>query len=253
MSNKTKIEWTEETWNPVSGCSKISPGCDNCYAAVMAKRLQGSALKGVDNGYINGFAPTLHPKHLMDPLTRKRATKFFVVSMGDLFHQGFSDAEIDEVFDVISKAKRHVFQVLTKRADRMATYFATRKVPANAWLGVTVENQSHGIPRIAHLRKISANVRFVSIEPLLEDLGNIDLVGINWVVVGGESGPKGRPMREAWVVSIKDKCEALQIPFFFKQWGTWGADGIKRKKKENGRLLMGQTWNGMPEINGIEN
>ncbi|ADU63786.1 MULTISPECIES: phage Gp37/Gp68 family protein [Pseudodesulfovibrio] len=239
----SKIEWTEETWNPSVGCTKISPGCINCYAEVMAKRLQ--SMKMVD--YAKGFKFTILPHRLSQPVLIKRPTIFFVNSMSDLFHEEMPGSFIDEVLNTICKTPQHRYQILTKRSDRMLNYFASRVIPENVMLGVTVENVDHGIPRIDDLRQLSAaKVRFLSIEPLLEDLGFINLEGINWVIVGGESGPRARQMESRWVVNIRNQCVAQNIPFYFKQWGTWGADSVKRSKKKNGRLLEGKEWIEMP-------
>jgi protein gp37 len=243
MSTKTKIEWTEQTWNPAVGCTKVSPGCAHCYAEVMARRLQAMGVKG----YENGFELTLLPGRLEEPLRRKRPTVYFVNSMSDLFHGSIPDAYIRKVFRVIEKAPHHTFQILTKRAERMADFMRGRRAPQNAWLGVTVENRAHGLPRIDLLRSVDARIRFLSMEPLLEDVGKIDLTGVHWVIVGGESGLKARPMKPEWVSSIQRQCAAQRTAFFFKQWGGWGPDGRKRGKKHNGRLLEGRTWDGVPE------
>jgi protein gp37 len=242
MTTGTKIEWTEMTWNPTVGCTKISPGCKNCYAEKMAERLRAMRAPG----YENGFELTLLPKRLDDPLGRKKPTVYFVNSMSDLFHEGVPFDYIDSVFEVIAKAHWHTFQILTKRADRMAEYFRSRAVPTNAWLGVSVEDRKYGLPRIDHLRTVNATVRFLSVEPLLEDLGEINLRNIHWVIVGGESGPKARPMRQEWVELIQEQCEEQHAAFFFKQWGGWGADGKRRAKKSNGRLINGRTYDEMP-------
>ena len=239
MSTKSKIEWTEQTWNPIVGCSKVSAGCKHCYAETMAKRLQ--AMK--TPGYENGFKLNLVPERLGQPLKRKKPTKYFVNSMSDLFHEDVPFSYIDQIFDVIEKTPQHIYQILTKRADRMSSYFNKNKVPQNAWIGVTVENKEHGLNRIDHLRKIDAYIRFLSVEPLLEDLGNVDFSDIHWVIVGGESGPKAREMKPEWAENIQRQCEEQDIAFFFKQWGGWGADGKKRSKKANGRLLKGKIWN----------
>lgn len=245
MSNKSKIEWTEQTWNPTVGCTKVSPGCNNCYAAVMARRLQAMGVKG----YENGFNLTLLPKRIDEPLRRKRPTVFFVNSMSDLFHEEVPDFYINQVFEIIRDSPQHTFQILTKRAERMLAFFQSYgEAPPNAWLGVTVENRSHGLPRIDLLRRVKARIRFLSMEPLLEDLGEIDLRDIHWVIVGGESGPKARPMQPEWPSSIKGQCVMQNVAFFFKQWGGWGQDGKKRAKKQNGRLLEGRTWDGAPEM-----
>ena len=242
MSTKTSIEWTERTWNPTVGCSKISSGCAHCYAEVMAKRLQAMGVKG----YENGFSLTLLPDRLKEPTKRKQPTVYFVNSMSDLFHEDIPDSYLLQVLTVMRLASHHTFQVLTKRAERMAEFFNKYQVPNNVWLGVTVEDRVYGLPRLHALRRISAAVRFVSIEPLLEDLGEIDLTGIHWVIVGGESGPKARPMRSEWVLNIQRQCDEHGIAFFFKQWGGWSADGEKRGKKLNGRLLNGRTWDAVP-------
>ncbi|ADH87262.1 phage Gp37/Gp68 family protein [Desulfurivibrio alkaliphilus] len=239
-----RIEWTERTWNPTIGCSQISPGCNNCYAEAMAKRLKGMGTKG----YENGFRLTLLPDRLNEPLSRKKPTLYFVNSMSDLFHGKVPFSYIDQVINVIERSPQHTFQILTKRAKRMANYFSGKHVPENTWLGVTVENKSHGLPRLDELRKISASIRFLSIEPLLEDLGTVNLDGIDWVIVGGESGPKARLMQKEWVCNIREQCQLQSVAFFFKQWGGWGADGVRRNKKKNGRELDGQVWNQTPKI-----
>lgn len=247
MSQTSKIEWTEATWNPTVGCTKISQGCKHCYAESMAKRLQAMGTPG----YENGFKLTVLRNRLEEPLRRKKPTVYFVNSMSDLFHKQIPDTYIEEVFDVISRCPQHTFQVLTKRADRLAAFFKHRTPPKNSWIGVSVEDRRHGVPRIDALRQVDASVRFLSVEPLLQDLGEIDLTGIHWVIVGGESGPKARPMKLEWVADIKRQCEEAGVEFFFKQWGGWGADGKRRSKKANGRLLEGRTWDGMPELSAM--
>jgi protein gp37 len=242
MATVTTIEWTEETWNPVTGCSKVSAGCTNCYAEKMAHRLQAMGAAGYDNG----FELTLLPERLQQPFRKKKPTRFFVNSMSDLFHEDVPDAFIDDVFAVMRQTPQHTYQILTKRAYRLPQYFGSQKLPSNIWLGVTVEDRQSGIPRIDHLRNVDAAIRFLSVEPLLEDLGKFDLTDIHWVVVGGESGPQARPMNQDWVLSIKEQCEESGSAFFFKQWGTWGIDRVKRNKKANGRLLLGQTWSAYP-------
>ena len=244
MASKHKIEWTERTWNPTAGCSKISAGCKNCYAEVMAKRLQAIGVKG----YENGFEFSLVPDRLNEPLKRKKATVYFVNSMSDLFHHKMPENYLNKIFDVITKTPQHTYQILTKRADRMYKYFYNKAIPENVWLGVTVENKEEGLPRIDYLRKLKASVLFLSVEPLLEDLGEINLTNINWVIVGGESGPKARPMEKEWVINIKNQCKNNHVAFFFKQWGTWGADKIKRNKKQNGKILEGKIWHEYPNI-----
>jgi len=242
MSTKTSIEWTEHTWNPAVGCTKISAGCAHCYAEAMARRLKAMGAKG----YTNGFELTLLPERLDEPLKRKQPTTYFVNSMSDLFHERIPDSYLEKIFTVIRLAPHHKFQILTKRSERMADYFKDKTPPTNAWLGVTAENRISGLPRLDDLRTIRATVRFISIEPLLEDLGDMDFSGIHWVIVGGESGPKARPMKRDWVINIKNQCDEQDVAFFFKQWGGWGADGKKRAKKLNGRLLDGRTWDAVP-------
>lgn len=244
MSTQSRIEWTELTWNPTVGCTKVSPGCKNCYAETMARRLQAMGV----NGYENGFQLTLMPERLAEPLERRKPTVYFVNSMSDLFHEKVPFEYIRRVFDVMACAPQHTFQVLTKRADRMAEFCREIEVAPNVWLGVSVENRKHGVPRIDVLRKVNAAVRFLSIEPLLQDVGEIDLKGIHWVIVGGESGPKARPMNPQWVDSIKQQCDKAGVAFFFKQWGAWGADGHKRSKKANGRKYRGRVWDTMPSL-----
>ena len=242
MTTVSKIEWIERTWNPTVGCTKVSPGCKHCYAEGMASRLQAMRTRG----YENGFQLTLLPDRLEDPLKRKTPTTYFVNSMSDLFHEEVPMEYIARVFEVVEKAHWHTFQILTKRADRMAEFFAGRMAPRNAWLGVSVEDQAYGVPRIDCLRAVDAAIRFLSVEPLLEDVGALNLENIHWVIVGGESGPRARPMKMEWVESIRDQCEVAKVAFFFKQWGGWGADGVKRAKKHNGRELNGRTWDEMP-------
>lgn len=242
MTTASRIEWTEQTWNPAIGCTKISQGCKFCYAETMAKRLKAMHVPG----YENGFALRLLPERLLDPIKRRKPTIYFVNSMSDLFHERIPDSYVDQVFDVIRQTPHHTYQILTKRASRMARYFKTRAVPKNAWLGVSVENKRHGVPRIDHLRKVPALIRFLSVEPLLEDIGKLNLTDIHWVIVGGESGPKARPMKPEWADAIRRQCRRQKVAFFFKQWGGWGADGRRRAKSKNGRLLNGKTWDEMP-------
>lgn len=242
MSGSTRIEWTEQTWNPTTGCTKISPGCKNCYAEVMARRLKAIGAPG----YENGFDLSLMPDRVDQPFSRKKPTVYFVNSMSDLFHADVPSDFIDNVFDTIQRTPWHTYQILTKRADRLVEYFGRKQLPSNVWLGVSVEDKKYGVPRIDELRKVDASIRFLSIEPLLEDLGEIDLSNIHWVIVGGESGPKARPMKEQWVENIRVQCENQNAHFFFKQWGGWGADGKRRSKKVNGRHLNGRTWDAMP-------
>ena len=239
-----KIEWTEQTWNPSAGCTKISSGCKNCYAESMAIRLHAMGTVG----YENGFQFNTVPSRLNEPLKKKKPTIYFVNSMSDLFHENMPVDYLNKIFDVIEKTPQHTYQVLTKRSDRMFKYLNQRKVPKNVWLGVTVENKKEGLPRIDKLRKLEATVLFLSIEPLLEDLGQINLDKIDWVIVGGESGNRARAMEKEWVVNIKKQCEEKDVAFFFKQWGTWGADKVKRNKKLNGKEINGEIWHQYPEI-----
>lgn len=244
MATQSTIEWTEQTWNPTTGCTKISPGCKNCYAEVMARRLQAMGAPG----YENGFTLALHPDRLAQPLQRKKPTVYFVNSMSDLFHEDIPDEFLDQIFSVVRLTPQHTYQILTKRADRLPQYFKDKDCPQNVWLGVSVENRKYGVPRIDHLRGVDAHIRFLSVEPLLEDLGTLDLRGIHWVIVGGESGHKARPMREEWVANVKEQADIAGAAFFFKQWGGWGADGVKRHKKANGRVFRGRTWDAYPEV-----
>lgn len=239
MSLNSHIEWTDATWNPVRGCTKISPGCKHCYAEVFAERFRG--VKG--HPYEQGFDMRLVPEKLTEPLLWRSPKLVFVNSMSDLFHEGVPDEYIDLVCRVMTAAKWHTFQVLTKRSTRLRDLLAGRLRFAgeqqHIWWGVSVEDRNYGLPRIGHLQSTPAVVRFLSIEPLLENLGQFDLSGISWAIVGGESGPGARPMREEWVISIRDMCASARVPFFFKQWG-----GVRKKK--NGRLLRGQTYDEYP-------
>ena len=245
MSQASRIEWTEATWNPTVGCTKISPGCKHCYAESMAKRLKAMGTPG----YENGFKLTILPDRLAEPLARKKPTVYFVNSMSDLFHKSVDDNYIAQVFDVIRQCPQHTFQVLTKRADRMAAFFRTHDVSHQRLDGACpsriATTACHGS---TGLRKVDARIRFLSVEPLLEDVGELDLTDIQWVIVGGESGPKARPMKLEWVENIRQQCEDQGVQFFFKQWGGWGADGKRRSKKANGRLLGGRTWDDMPAL-----
>jgi len=239
-----KIEWTEQTWNPSTGCTKISSGCKNCYAESMAFRLQAMGVEG----YKNGFEFNIVNSRLLDPFKRKKPTVYFVNSMSDIFHHCMPQYFLDKIFKVIEETPQHTYQILTKRADRMFEYLSKREIPSNIWLGVTVENKMEGLPRIDKLRNLNASVLFLSVEPLLEDLGKINLKNIDWVIVGGESGNRARPMDKEWVVNIKRQCECNDIAFFFKQWGTWGSDKVKRNKKLNGKEIDGKIWQQYPEI-----
>ena len=239
----TKIEWTDKTWNPITGCTKISQGCVNCYAETMSRRL-----KAMNQAkYANGFNLTLHENCLQEPLQWKQSHNIFVCSMSDLFHKDVHFEFIDKIVNTIKKTPQHRYQILTKRAERMLEYFQDREIPKNAWLGVTVEAQTSKT-RIDILRTLNAPIRFLSCEPLIEDLGTLNLDKIDWVIVGGESGSCARPMKEEWVLSIKEQTEQQGSAFFFKQWGTWGADGIKRNKHKNGKLINGKIYQEMPFI-----
>jgi len=232
----SKIEWTEMTWNPVTGCNKVSTGCKYCYAEVMAKRLHAMGLEK----YKNGFQLTLHEEELQKPYTWKKPQIVFVNSMSDLFHEKISVEFIQRVFQVMRENPQHVFQVLTKRADVLSYYDSEDWLEwqHNIWMGVSVENQNV-TNRIELLKKTKAQVKFLSCEPLLGPLSDLDLNGIHWVIVGGESGRNARPMKEEWVQGIKEQCLCANVPFFFKQWG-----GINKKK--SGRILEGKTWDSMP-------
>ena len=240
MSDNSKIEWTDATWNPVRGCSKVSPGCANCYAETFAERFRGVS----GHPFEFGFDLRLVPEKLPEPLRWRTPKRIFVNSMSDLFQENVPDDYIKSVIEVMVKANWHTYQVLTKRAERMRELLSSHlkfaaKQP-HIWWGVSVENKRNGFPRIDHLRKTPAIIRFLSIEPLLEHLGPINLKGIGWVIVGGESGPGARPMQQDWVLSIRNQCRENKIPFFFKQWG-----GVR--KHETGRKLAGKTYNEFPK------
>jgi protein gp37 len=236
MALGSGIEWTESTWNPVTGCSKISPGCKNCYAERMAERLQAM---GQPN-YRNGFGLTLQPQMLELPLRWKKPQTIFVNSMSDLFHDKVPLPYVQRVFSTMRQAHWHRFQVLTKRAHRLATLSPQIDWPSNVWMGVSVESANY-LDRIDNLRTTGALVKFLSLEPLLGPLVNLNLVGIDWVIVGGESGPRSRPMDAAWVTDIREQCDRADVAFFFKQWGG-------KNKKRAGRLLDGRTWDEMPAV-----
>lgn len=238
---KSAIEWTESTWNPVTGCTKVSPGCKHCYAERMAKRLQAMG----QPHYTRGFQVVLHEEILKLPLRWKKPQSVFVNSMSDLFHENVPKEFMLHVFDVMRRAHWHNFQVLTKRAERMEKVTRDMDWPLNVWMGVSVEGKKY-LYRLNFLRNTKAKLKFVSFEPLLESLGKLNLTGIDWTIVGGESGPNARPMAKAWVIEIRDQCLATGVPFFFKQWG-----GINKKKA--GRLLEGRTWDQMPEIPSLVN
>jgi len=234
MAQLSSIEWTDSTWNPVTGCTKVSPGCKLCYAERMAKRLQGMG----QPRYRNGFATTLQEDLLEVPLGWAKPRRVFVNSMSDLFHEAVPETFIAQVFSVMERASQHVFQVLTKRADRLASLAPALPWPSNVWMGVSVESADYTW-RIARLRRVPAAVRFLSVEPLLGPIRRLPLQGIDWVIVGGESGPGARPMDLEWARSIRDRCLSAGVPFFFKQWG--GA-----RKKRTGRTLDERTWDEMP-------
>ncbi len=241
MSEHSGIEWTDSTWNPVRGCTKVSPGCKHCYAETFAERWRG--IPG--HPYEHGFDLKVVPEKLEEPLRWARPRRIFVNSMSDLFHEGVPDSYIDRVFQVMELADWHTFQILTKRHDRMTSFARARAAEAgigrHIWLGVSVEDRRHGLPRLESLRAVPAVVRFLSIEPLLEDLGPLDLREIAWVIVGGESGPGARPMSPRWVADIRDQCVESRVPFFFKQWG-----GVR--KGDAGRELDGRTYDGFPRV-----
>ena len=230
------IEWTESTWNPVTGCTKISAGCKHCYAERMAKRLKAM---GQPN-YRNGFKVTCHPDVLETPMKWKKPQVIFVNSMSDLFHKDIPAQFIDEIFYTMNQTPWHTYQVLTKRSGRLATLASRFNWSSNIWMGVTVEDEDN-VKRIDDLRRIPSSVRFLSLEPLLGPLPNLNLEGIDWVIVGGESGPGARPMKKEWAIDIRDQCLKADVPFFFKQWG-----GVQKKKA--GRVLENKTWNDMPAV-----
>lgn len=236
MAARSSIEWTESTWNPMTGCTKVSPGCKHCYAERMALRLQAM---GQPN-YVNGFKLAVHEHMLELPLTWKKPQMIFVNSMSDLFHEEAPLEFVQRVFDTMRRASWHTFQVLTKRSRRLLEMNREIDWPANVWMGVSVENQRYTF-RIEHLRQTDAHVKFLSLEPLLGPLSSLDLRGIDWVIVGGESGPGARPMAEEWVLDVRDQCLAARVPFFFKQWG-----GVRRKRA--GRVLRGRTWDQVPVL-----
>ena len=235
MAHNSKIEWTQSTWNPVTGCTKISLGCRHCYAERMALRLKAMG----QSNYAGGFRLAVHPDVLEKPLGWKKPRTVFVNSMSDLFHKEVPGDFIGKVFDIMCRTEQHRFQILTKRSQRLLRSSYKLPWPANVWMGVTVENADY-VFRIDHLRRTSAAVKFLSLEPLLGPLVDLDLEGIDWVIVGGESGPGARGMRREWVLDIRDQCVAANVPFFFKQWGG-------PNKKRAGRLLENQTWSQMPD------
>jgi protein gp37 len=239
MAEHSSIEWTDATWNPVRGCTKISPGCTHCYAETFAERFRGVP----GHPYEQGFDPRLVPEKVSEPLRWKTPKMIFVNSMSDLFHESVPDEYIVRVAEVMQAANWHVFQVLTKRSERMKDLLNTKlrfiANDAHVWWGVSVENRRHGLPRVEHLRAARAVMKFLSIEPLLEDIGTIDLRDISWVIVGGESGPGARPVAKEWVTSLRDQCSKRRVPFFFKQWG-----GVR--KSRSGRELEGRTHDEFP-------
>ena len=234
MACKSSIEWTEYSWNPITGCTKISPGCKNCYAERMANRLQAIG----QPKYVNGFRLTLHKNELAIPLKWKHPRIIFVNSMSDLLHKDVPDEFILKIFSIMSRTPHHRFQLLTKRSHRLMQISPKLPWHENIWMGVTVENADYTF-RINQLRKTPAKVKFISFEPLLGPVSNLDLRGIDWVIVGGESGPNARLMDAAWVTEIKEQCQNSGVPFFFKQWGG-------KNRKKSGRKLEGRTWDEMP-------
>lgn len=246
MSDRSTIEWTDATWNPVTGCTKVSPGCKNCYAETFAERWRG--IPG--HPYEQGFDLRLWPERVALPLVWKERRMIFVNSMSDLFHKDVPDDFIRRVFKVMVEARQHIFQVLTKRSERMMQWIRTfykDGIPAHIWLGVSIENQDY-VWRVHHLQRSTARIKFLSVEPLLGPVyfSMSDLRGINWVIVGGESGHKARPMNPDWARKIREQCEKHHIAFFFKQWGAFNSEGKRVGKKAAGRLLDGRTWDEMP-------
>lgn len=247
MASTTGIEWTEVTWNPVTGCDRVSPGCNNCYALTLSKRLKAMGSPRYQNDGDPrtsgpGFGVTCHDDLVDLPLRWKKQRLVFVNSMSDLFHPEVPDEFIARVFNTMKAADRHTFQILTKRPQRLAALATSLPWPENVWMGVSVENASYRF-RVDHLRQVPAKVRFLSVEPLIDDVGELNLEGIHWVIVGGESGPRARPIKEEWVTSIRDQCVDAGVAFFFKQWGG-------RTPKAGGRELEGQLWDEMPADEG---
>jgi protein gp37 len=242
MSTSTEIEWTDATWNPVTGCAKITRGCDFCYAERFSERFRGVS----HHPFEHGFDLVLRPERITQPLQWRKPKRIFVNSMSDLFHKDVPWSFVDRVFETMEVANWHTFQVLTKRSSLMTRYLRNRYgvdalAPPHIWLGVSVEDEKN-VVRIKHLRAAKATVRFVSFEPLLGPVGKIDLTGIHWAIVGGESGPKARPMAEQWAIEIRDQCRTAKVAFFFKQWG-----GVR--PKSGGRLLRRREWNQYPQVN----
>ena len=240
MADSTQIEWTDSTWNPVTGCTKITAGCDFCYAERFSERFRGVP----GHPFENGFDLTMRPNRLEQPLHWREPRRIFVNSMSDLFHKDVPVVFIDAVFDTMEKASWHTYQVLTKRSSLMVRYlrnrYGTKLAPAHIWLGVSIEDAKNTV-RLKHLKNAQAATKFVSFEPLIGSVGDVDLDGIHWVIVGGESGPRARPIEEEWVLEIRDRCKSQKVAFFFKQWG-----GIR--PKTGGRLLKGKEWNQYPRI-----
>ncbi|MFC1573796.1 DUF5131 family protein [Candidatus Latescibacterota bacterium] len=234
MSINSKIEWTQTTWNPVTGCTKFSSGCKNCYAERMAKRLKAMGCKA----YINGFGVTIHEHILVKPLKWRKSKMVFVNSMSDLFHEDVSDKFIIDVINIMKDADWHIFQLLTKRSKRLNEFSKKVSWPKNVWIGVSIESEEY-INRIEDIRNIDAKIKFISFEPLLSQIKSLNFHGIDWIIVGGESGPKARNIKKSWVFDILKQCKNYNIPFFFKQWGG-------TNKKKTGRLLDGKLWNEMP-------
>lgn len=238
MAESTPIEWTDATWNPVTGCSKISAGCDFCYAERFSERFRGVA----GHPFESGFDLTLRPMRLLQPLQWRRPRRIFVNSMSDLFHKKVPFSFIDSVFDTMEKADWHTYQILTKRSSLLVRYlrrrYGEKTAPPHIWVGVSVENEFN-VARLRHLKTARAAVKFISFEPLIGSVGPIDLTGIDWAIVGGESGPRARPMAEEWALEIRDQCEKDRVAFFFKQWG-----GVR--PKSGGRTLSGREWNEYP-------
>jgi protein gp37 len=238
MAATTQIEWTDATWNPVTGCTKISPGCDNCYAARFSERFRGVP----GHPFESGFDLHLRSERLEQPLRWKHSKKIFVNSMSDLFHKEIPFDFIDRVFGTMEQAPWHTFQVLTKRSSRLRSYvnrrYPDRLAPQHIWLGTSVEDGTKK-SRIRHIQETNASVRFLSVEPLIGPIGDLDLNGVHWVIVGGESGPRARPMLPEWAQGVRDQCRVARVPFFFKQWGG-------KTPKAGGRLLDGREWNQLP-------
>jgi protein gp37 len=238
MAEKSTIEWTDTTWNHVTGCTKISAGCDNCYAARFSERFRGVP----GHPFENGFDLTVRPERLLQPLDWKKPRMIFVNSMSDLFHKGVPKAHIAKVFDTMERADWHIYQILTKRSSLLQKFindrYKARPAPPHIWFGVSVEN-NQATSRIAHLQNANAAVRFLSVEPLIGPVGRLNLTGIDWVIVGGESGPHARPMQTQWAIDVRNQCLRAKVAFFFKQWGG-------RSPKSGGRLLEGQEWNQFP-------